>query len=263
VTTPRIHFLSGLPRTGSTLLGSLLNQNPSICVSPTSPLYSLLVNTNEHFNLLALQYTFDEKRISSKVYRSLTEAFYQDREQPIAFDKHRGWPKHVEAIREFIDPEPRIVCTVRPIAEIITSYLVLAARDPDNFIDRDLKAADAPLTDEARAHLLWTQYLKVPYDAMLVGLKTHRRNLLLVDYDALVYQPQATLLEVYDFCGLPAFRHDFQHVENTCAEAKDVGWGLKDLHTIRPRVERRSADPLSVLPAGAIDYFAQFDLGGK
>lgn len=259
----RIHFLSGLPRTGSTLLGSLLNQNPHVYASPTSPLYSLLVNTNEHLNLLDLQYTFDAKSIGDKVYRGIVDAFYPDsRNKPIVFDKHRGWPKHVQAIRDYIDPEPRIICTVRPIAEILVSYITLANDDPNNFIDRHLRESDQSVNDESRAHLLWSEYLTVPYESMKQGLETDPENILLIDYDRLCFQPDAVLREVYDFCDIEPFEHDFGRIENTCTEAKDEAWGLKNLHRLRPRLGKTSPDPLTVLPQAAIDYFGQFDLMG-
>lgn len=35
-------FISGLPRSGSTLLGSILRQNPAISAGMTSPMYSLV-----------------------------------------------------------------------------------------------------------------------------------------------------------------------------------------------------------------------------
>lgn len=257
----RIFFLSGLPRTGSTLLGSLLNQNPHVYASPTSPLYSLLVNANEHLNLLDLQYTFDAKTVGDRIYHSIVEAVYPaERARPIVFDKHRGWPKHVQAIRSYVDPEPRIICTVRPIAEILTSYITLANDDPQNFIDRHLQEIEQRVTDEARAHLLWTEYLKVPYESLRQGLETDRENILLVDYDRLCCQPDAVLRDVYEFCDIEPFEHTFDSIENTCAEAKDEAWGLKNLHTLRQRVGKTSSNPLTILPQAAIDYFGQFDL---
>lgn len=257
----RVFFLCGLPRSGSTLLGSLLNQNPQVYVSPTSPLYSLLVNTNEHLNLLDIQYTFNSNEIGNKLYKSIVDAFYpENRTYPIIFDKHRGWPKHIDSIRQYIDKEPRLICPTRPIAEIITSYITLADKDPDNFIDAHLKKTGQDINNEARAYLLWTEYLKVPYENMLIGLKMYRDNILLVEYDDLVYYPEKTLQDVYEFCGMDYFKHEFDNVENTCAEAKDEAWGLKDLHTIRNKVSKKSIDPLSVLPNVAIEYFSQFDL---
>lgn len=261
MTANRIFFLSGLPRSGSTLLGSVLNQNPDVSVSPTSPLYSLLHNTNEQLNTLDLQYTFDKIGIGDKLYRSLVEAFYpEDRVYPIVFDKHRGWPRNVDAIRSYVDPDPKIVCTVRPVAEIIASYLTLAERDPENFIDRELRALGEPTTNEARANYLWRVTLKAPYENMLIGMRLHADSLLLVDYDQIVFEPQKTLEKVYAFCGMDSFNHEYDHIENTCAEEKDEAWGLKNLHDIRPVIKKKSVNPLCYLPRAAIDYFAQFDL---
>lgn len=257
-----IHFLSGLPRTGSTLLGSLLAQNPSVHVTPTSPLYSLLVNANEHFNLLNLQYTFDCAAVSERVYRSLVEAMYTDIAETVIFDKHRGWPKNVPAIKQYLNADPVIIATVRPIAEIITSYLALAERDPDNFIDRRLHKDGRSLTNEERAMLLWTDYLNVPYECLQVGLETHPENILLVDYDDIVHTPHAVLNRIYTACEMEYYRHDITCIENKCAEAKDEAWGLKNLHTIRSSLSRRSADPRDYLPAEAIAYFDQFTIRG-
>lgn len=38
----QLSFLGGLPRSGSTVLASLLSQNPELYVSPTSPLLGLM-----------------------------------------------------------------------------------------------------------------------------------------------------------------------------------------------------------------------------
>ncbi len=254
-----VYFLSGLPRTGSTLLGSMLAQNPDVHVTPTSPLYPLLVNTNEQFNLLNVQYTFDCDGVSKRVYTSMIEAFYADMNRPIIFDKHRGWPKHCEAIREFINPRPRIICTVRPIAEIIASYITLAEKDKNNFIDKHLRKLGEKITSESRANLLWTHYIKSSYDSMKEGLEKHKENIMLVNYNDIVLSPQKTLDRIHNFCDIKSFSYKFESIENKCAEAKDEAWGLKNLHTIRPNLQKQSIDPLKYLPQAAVDYFGQFD----
>ena len=256
----RIFGLAGLPRSGSTLLGSILNQNPLVNATPTSPLYSLLVNTCETFRMIDLQHTYDTS-VQMQIYRDIVKAFHPDeRDIPIVFEKHRGWPRFVEAFREFVDPDPRIICTVRSIPEVIASYITLAECDPDNFIDAHLRRDGVPVNYEARAMLLWTQYLNVPHECLTIGLKRNPQSLLLVEYDDLVFEPQRTLARVYAFCGMEPFEHDFSDIESTCAESKDEAWGLRALHEIRPALGKISVDPLCYLPQSAIDYFRQFDL---
>lgn len=256
-----IHFLAGLPRTGSTLLGSILGQHPLVHVTPTSPFYPLLVDVNESFNRLSVQHTYDHDGVSGRVYRSLAESFYADRSEPVVFDKHRGWPRCVSAVRQFVNPDPRIVATVRPIPEIITSYIVLADADPNNFIDKHLRQKQVPVSNEARAHLLWSDFLRHSYESLQTGLRDHPECILLVEYDDIVFRPEETLGRICDFCGLPTFRPDLEEIKNTCAEAKDDAWGMKNLHTIRPSLSRRSADPYDHLPAAAVEWFAAQNIG--
>lgn len=254
-----IFFLSGMPRTGSTLLGSILSQNPEVHVTPTSPMYSLLVNANEHFNLLNEQYTFDYVNSSDRMYHAMVESFYDDIKKPIIFDKHRGWPRNVPAIETYLNKNAKIICTVRPIAEVVTSYIVLAEKDANNFIDAHLKKVGEDITNENRARLLWEFYLKTPYENMVYGLENHPEKILLVDYRDIVFHPKETLKKVYDFCGIDVFEHYFSEIENKCSEAKDDAWGLKNLHNIRPNLNMISSDPSIYLSKETIDYLNSFN----
>lgn len=258
----QIYFLSGLPRTGSTLLGSILAQNPQIHVTPTSPLFPLLSNMNDTFSALSLQYTFDHIATADRIYQETINAFYADIAKPVIFDKHRMWPSKVQSIKNYINQDARIICPVRPIAEIIVSYLKLADKDPNNFIDKHLKILGAEVTDEARANLLWQEYLNAPYEAMMAGLKNNPSNILLINYRDIVFNTSKVLSKIYKFCDLDAYEHKLDTIENNCAEDKDEAWGMKDLHTIRPSLSMQSDDPATYLPQAAIDYFAQFDVRG-
>ena len=260
MTNKTIYFLAGLPRTGSTLLGSILSQNPRIHVTPTSPLYPLLVAINEEFNLLNVQYTFDQVVVGDRVYHAVVDAFYNGIKQPLVFDKHRGWPKHVPAIAQYINSKPRIICTIRPIVEIITSYLVLADKDPDNFIDAHLKRLDKDITNKNRADLLWTTYLQLSYKALIEGMSISPDSILFVEYYDIVFNIAKTLQRIYNFCNISTYKHRVDGIENKCAEAKDEAWGLKNLHTIRQSLSMQSSSPLVYLSTDEIEYYTQFDI---
>lgn len=256
-----VHFLAGLPRTGSTVLAAILNQNPAVHVTPTSPLYHLLVKLNEGFNYCRLQHTFAEERITRSAYRALAEAFYGGETRTV-FDKHRSWSRHVQAIHEHINPHAKVIVTIRPIAEIIASYLRLISEDQQNFVDKHLAEIGCLTpTNEDRAKLLWEVYLKEPYENTKFGLENYREHLLVVDYFDLIEDPVRTIGNIYDFCKLNQFNHRFDNLDETAHTESDDQWGLKNLHTIRRKLERRSLDPAEVLPRNAIRYFEQFDIG--
>jgi len=260
----QVFFLSGLPRSGSTLLGSLLAQNPKFTVTPTSPLLDLFCYLSEGLALLHKQYTFDISAVADRVYRGIASTYHEDIRTDYVLDKHRGHPKNVDALRRYFGAEPKIICTNRPVAEVLTSYLSLMARQSGkpNFVDSHLRQKGLAQTTENRARCLWENFVYDPYLSMKIGLEGHKSNIHLVSYGELVGDTHATLDGIYRFLGVDPHRHSLENIENACAEEKDAMWGLEGLHVIRPSVSRESAPPQSVLGQYLTDYYNRFSLCG-
>lgn len=259
----QLYFLAGLPRAGSTLTGAILSANPSITVTPTSPLLDLLCYTNEAFEKLNEKYTYDSKTVSANVYHGIVNSFFENIQTPIIIDKHRGHPRNVNPLKMFVLPNPKIICTVRPIPDVIASYIKLIEKNkqPDNFVDNDLRNKNMHINTANRAKVLWENYISDPYQSMLFGLKNHRENLHIVEYDRLVKDPVDTLKKIYAFLNLLWYdKHQFSDIHNACAEGKDAAWGLENLHKIRPKLEKQSTPPEEILGPFLTDYYSQYNL---
>jgi sulfotransferase len=254
-----IYFLSGLPRSGSTLLGSILNQNPEVYVSPTSPLLDLLCFQNEALNKVKAQYTFQDIQAEA-IYKTMPKAYYQHITKPHIIDKHRAWARNIHPAKIHISADPKVICTYRPIAEVVTSFIKLVEKDPDNFIDNALMQKRIPINNQTRAKELWDGYINDPWESLQIGLKNFKNHLLFVAYDDIINKPQDTLNNIYDFLQLNQYTHTFDGINNTCAESKDQAWGLKDLHVIRSKLEKTSNDPMEVIGKELCRYFSEFDL---
>lgn len=254
-----IFFLSGIARSGSTLLGSILNQNPDIYVSPTSPLMDLFCLTEEACVKLDKQYTYDKNTVVNNLYKSLAPTFYQHIDQPYIIDKHRGWPRNVEQIKQFITNNPKIICTYRPVAENICSFLKLVEADPDNSVDADLRNVGLSLTTYNRAMMIWHNYSKNPYTSLKIGLEYYRQHLLIVNYNDIVDDTENQINRIYNFLEIPKFDHTYDNITNTCAEVKDTEWGFKGLHVIRNTISKTSSDPRKVLGRDLFEFFENFD----
>lgn len=253
------YFLSGIARSGSTLLGSILNQNPEMYVSPTSPLLDLYCMTEESLQKLTTQYTFDLPTISPAIHGSLHTSFYSNVKQNHILDKHRGWPRNIDTIKQIITSNPKVICTHRPIVENVVSFLKLANKDPDNFIDKDLKSKGIPLTTHNRAMCIWENYSADPFYSLKHGLDNNRQHIHIVKYDDLVVSPLTELEKIYNFLEIDSYQgHYFNNISNTCAE-HDSNWGMKNLHTINPLLNKTSDDPLEVLGEELVEYFARID----
>lgn len=254
-----LFFLAGLARSGSTLLGSILNQNPSIHVSPTSPLMDLFCLTEECYERVDSQYTFNKQVTLDNLHKSLANTFYEHIDKPYIIDKHRGWPKNIPQIKKYINGSPKIICTYRPMVETCVSFLNLMNKDPNNDVDRKLRSRGLEINTYNRSMLLWYEYSNDPYNSLKYGLEEHRENILLITYDDIVNDIENQLIKIYNFLEIPQFNHSFDNIQNTCSEVKDTAWGFKGLHDIRSNISKISPDPKKILSKEVYDFYTKLD----
>lgn len=230
-----MHFLAGLPRSGSTLLGALLSQRPDTHVSATSNLISVM-------GAAAIAWKSGPQVQSGdapldKLYpmlHALAAAHYVDAPAAV-IDKNRGWPTpQVMATMEKVQGSPpRIIATVRPIAECLASFMRVSKFDgaPKDFIKHSQLAA----------------HLFDSYATLKAGFEAAPNNFLFIEYDDLVVDPQAACDHAADFLDLPRFVHALDGLVNPVPEKDSETWGLPGLHDIRATVERLHYSPKDVL----------------
>ena len=244
----QFYFLSGLPRSGSTLLSSILNQDERVYASANSPLLDMLYY-HEQYWLQSEQGRANPKADSLiNVLRQLPHSFYEDVSKPVIVDKSRAWPNNVDRIREvFGYSEPRIVCVTRSIPDILASFLKLIRDQPEgstNFVDKEAMRLYGRVDDEARCEYLVSDAGIVEQSmwAMRQGWDSvDRRCLHVVEYDDLVSNPERVVKRVYDFLRMDAPAMDFENVMNPVEERDEV-YGLVGMHRVRSRVERATYD---------------------
>lgn len=257
-----LYFLGGIPRSGSTLLGALLNQHPEIYVSPTSPLSDFMYDIEDIFRKVDQKFTFDRQKTSYNVYSSILTNFYNHISKPVIIDKHRFWGKNLDLVQPFISNKPKVIATYRSIPEVITSYISLIERTKyeNNFIDEHLRRDNLPITNDNRAEYIWRHYVSSSYSAIIYALNNYPDWIHLVEYNQLVENPQEELKRIYEFLEIPFHQNDLSNIENTCAEQKDEEWGLKDLHTIRPVLSKISKNPTDVIGEENVKLYSKFDI---
>ena len=125
----RQHFISGLPRSGSTLLAALLRQNPRFSAGMSSPVYSLfraMLNETSARNEGAV---FIDNEIRKRLLMGVFDAYYHDAApETVIFDTNRGWTTKLSALVELF-PGAKIICCVRNPAWILDSVERLIRRN--------------------------------------------------------------------------------------------------------------------------------------
>ena len=96
----RFHFISGLPRSGSTLLSGILLQNPRFHAGMTSPVGTLCtavlgqVSAGSEFGAVVGR----DKR--KALLRGLFDADYADVDRQVVFDTNHAWSARMPLVHD-------------------------------------------------------------------------------------------------------------------------------------------------------------------
>lgn len=259
--------MAGLPRSGSTLLSSILNQNPRFYSGPSSPVLGAMFAIEQNFMGNELYHGYPKPDQVREIIGSIPHHFYSDVQNPVVFDKNRAWTARVPYIEGYIGQQAKILVPVRRIDEILTSILTMIHRNPFqegqpriNFVDEQLIKTDIPINDLNRCMYLLNDggIVYESLNAIMMGFQQNVRDEMhFVDYNDLVDNPEKTLEDIYDFLGEDYYEHDFESLSNIHREDDLITYGLSDMHQVRSKVKKTSPPPASILPEEIIDIYEQ------
>lgn len=227
-----LHFLSGVPRSGSTVLAAILNQNPLTHVSTTSGLVHALDGLANTWHSAGLLNENDpDRRKLAQTMRGMIDAFYEDIDKPIIIDKGRGWPIPIimSAMTQVLGHMPKIIATVRSVPDCMASFVRVAKPDDlDDFI------ASGQLAD----------HLKAAYISLQDGYSYAPDCFLLVEYEDLLTDPKTQLDRIHAFLDLPSFDYDLSNIDGlSVSEDDEQLHGYAGMHDVKPKLERQHNEP--------------------
>lgn len=261
----KFHLISGLPRSGSTLLAAILKQNPRFTAgmsSPVASLYAALESAMAQRNEGAVFVTDEQRKV---ILRSVFENFYSDTATGyyhgcnhsaagrVVFDTNRGWTAKMPALAQLY-PDAKVICCVRDLAWIMDSFERLHARNP--FEPSGIYGFQPGTTIYGRCGMLGGGSGVVGH--ALDGLREacageFKDRLLLVEYEDLCKTPAEVLARIYAFIGEETFAHDFNSVEYSASEF-DRNLGARGLHDVKGAVEWRERK--TILPPDLFSRYA-------
>lgn len=229
-------FLSGLPRSGSTVLANILMQNPSFHCSATSGLPALFGPTKNGWDNISSHMAMPKDLSRTKqrnVLRSLFDGYYADVDRPFVIDKSRDWPNLIQSLNWVFDDKVKIIATVRDVRQIIESFEDIYIKSSAYMASGGEGVNELP-TMEDRAdffisggHVLGSSYLAIQ-ECIKKGFG---EQILFVQYESLYRNPDAVLSGIYEFLGEPNYRHDFDNIEQVIFEDDRVH-KFENLHDI-------------------------------
>ena len=234
-----IHFVAGLPRSGSTLLCNLLAQNPRFHATATSGILDLILLVRNQWDKVQATKDNDGKL---RAMRGILNAYHDDpaNQKSIVFDKSRAWLGFLELAEAILEREAKVLVCVRDVCDVLASFERLTRmnavlrqmpQEHDNFFKWQT------LEGRCETWVSNNQPVGLAYNRIRDALaRGYRDRLHFIAFEKLTTDPRATMQKVYQFLGEPEYAHNFDHVEQVTWEDDDLH-GIPGLHTIRPKIE--------------------------
>ena len=257
-------YLAGLPRTGSTVLGEILNQNENIHVSPASPLSEIMGDVLGKWRQNAVTVkAYQHPDQLPNLWRGIREGMYRHRSEPIIIDKSWAWHMNdvIDSARDILGEEMKVICPVDDIADCLASFIMLIRSNPDtvSFIDEFLRNQHMELSDANRCAAMMDPKIVTSVGWCYENLKQtwrgrNRNNLLLVERAELVREPESVVEKIYAFLEIPQLAtwgdgqaHYFDRIEKEITEDDGAAYGIPNLHQLGPKLRDRSWQARDVL----------------
>jgi len=248
------YFISGLPRSGSTLLSNIINQNPDFYSDIASPINFIVEKTIDIITNCENNMILDEEKRKNIIY-GIFDGYYRDNKKSIIFDSSRNWTKNTSLLKT-IFPYTKIVCTVRDIVSILNSFEILFSKNPFHSItilensDNVFSRCD-DMMDKNNG------IITLPWIFLKQGYYLNPEMIHFVEYKKLCKYPKETMKKIYEFLEKPYYSHNFDNLEYSNEEF-DKACNLKYLHTIKKKVEYNP--PKNILPTEIIEKYARLNM---
>jgi sulfotransferase len=253
---PRYHFITGLPRSGSTLLSAILRQNPRFQAGMTSPVGSFFTALLQQFSAGSEFGPIVTATQRQRLVRALFDAYYADETgKDVIFDTNRLWAARMPLVCDQF-PDAKVIACARNVAWVMDSlerqfrgnpYEATRLFGPQGSRSTVYQRTEALAHHDQLVGFAWSALREAFYGE-------HARSLLVIDYELLTQAPGKVMELVYQFIGEPLYPHDFDNVQFEAPDF-DQPLGVPDLHRVKPKVEH--IERRTVLPPDLFDKFSK------
>jgi len=224
--TKKIIYVTGLPRSGSTLMCQLLGHHPQVySTNHSSPLCQALDSVRANLSdnqFLLSQLDVDFERVYQRLLnaqRGFINGWFEETDLPVVVDKNRGWLRQIDLVN-LLDPDFRMVVCIRDLRQVFGSIedqhkKTMLLDFPDHLAPHSVYArADALFgVDGVVGGPLKAIENMVDVDADL------RKRVAYVAFEALVNDPQSTMNSLYQWLEMPSAQFDPQRLTVTPHES--------------------------------------------
>jgi sulfotransferase len=248
-----IFFNSSMPRSMSTLLQCILNQNDKIIATQTDPvleyLYGARINYTNLPEVKSMPHELSLNTWKGFCWGALKGYVESYSNKPNICIKTRGATIHYNFFEFFMPYKPKMICMVRDLKSIFSSMEKIYRKNQHKHQDIQNHAKMTGTTTAKRIDI-WASSPPIGLSLERLHqtfLETLNKNFIYIRAEDLTTNPKKEMQKIYDYLGFEYFNHDFNNVEQSIKEDDNVYGLTNDLHTIRKKIEPVENDHYEIL----------------
>jgi sulfotransferase len=250
-TDKKFHFISGLPRSGSTLLSSILNQNPKFSAGISSALLQFIKG---YIDVITSNSSLTLHISNEKLKDLIIDLFYSyyKNDNQVCFNTNRGWTSEVPLIKDVFPDSKMIVC-MRSVPWILDSFERQHRKNP--YTRKPIYNEVDLLNVYGRSHALMGNnpnmvgQVSEPLSCLQdLVYSEEGKSALYINYNSIAQHPKEVMKLVYEYLEEDYYEHDFNAV-GANYDVVDNTLKTKGLHTVRNTVsfnKRKTILPLDL-----------------
>ena len=244
-----IYFLTGMPRAGNTLFGSLMNQNPNVKVSPNSVNALLIKNilTIKHEKLFK---NFPDHTAVDNIINNYFKNYYEHYNCKNILDRAPwGLPEYHLFLKQIIKNR-KYVILYRPFLEVLTSLVI--KEKPTDIENYCYEVIQGKWSSIVMDNLISIQ-----------NIVKEKENYIIVHYKNLIKEPSVQLKKVCNFLNIEFIEPNYNNIEQfNINEIKyDDSVLSSNFHTINTNgIQDKKTIIEDILPESIINKYKNFDI---
>jgi hypothetical protein len=195
------YFLSGTPRSGNTLLGSIINQNPNLSLTANTIVTDIIYQLSllKEFQIYK---NFSDEDSLNNVIKNVFSNYYQNWKAKFIIDRGVwGTPTNLHLLKSIIK-KPKFIILYRPILECLASFIKI----------------EKPTNVEKRCEYLMEENGMI--GKALLSIKNiikEKEDHIIINYLDLIKNTSNEVNKIYKFLNIGNFNHTFKNLDDFSA----------------------------------------------
>jgi hypothetical protein len=241
------YFLTGLPRSGNTLLGSIINQNPKINLTANTILTDVLYQLHL-IKDYKIYKNFPDKKSFNNIIKNVFNNYYQNWKVDNIIDRGPwGTPGNLELLKLIIK-KPKFIILYRPVLECLASFIKI----------------EKPINIESKCHELMNDDGLIGKSLWSVkNLIKEKENYIIINYSDLINKPLDQINKIYKFLNIDNFNHTFKNLDEFSVNNIKYDDSILNapFHKIRTdKIELNKYNIKDYLPHNIIKQYSNLDI---